>query len=65
MDLGSVTYFLGVEVLSHPQGLFLSQKRYISDLLSKANMDDAKVAATPLVVYPPLITNGYSVNKLA
>ena len=29
-------------------GLFLSQRKYIQDLLSKTNMQDAKVVTTPL-----------------
>ena len=31
-DLGPLTYFLGVEVLSHPLTLILSQLRYIANL---------------------------------
>jgi hypothetical protein len=28
-DLGSLTYFLGVEIQPHPHGLVLSQHRYV------------------------------------
>ncbi|KAJ9547961.1 hypothetical protein OSB04_020504 [Centaurea solstitialis] len=34
-DLGSLSYFLGVEVLPHHLGIQLSQKRYIEDLLKR------------------------------
>ena len=37
-DLGPLTYFLGVEILSHQHGLILSQRRYIADLLARAEM---------------------------
>ncbi|KAL4565872.1 hypothetical protein LXL04_029978 [Taraxacum kok-saghyz] len=47
-DLGNLSYFLGVEVLPHPDGLFLSQSKYILDLLTKAKMSDCKPASTPL-----------------
>lgn len=57
-DLGELSYFLGVEVMPHPQGLFLSQKKYINEILCKANMEAVKLVATPLVTHPPLILHG-------
>lgn len=53
-DLGNLHYFLGVEVLSHADGLFLSQRKYIADLLQKTRMIEAKPASTPLATSPPL-----------
>ncbi|KAI3503107.1 hypothetical protein L1887_31543 [Cichorium endivia] len=47
-DLGNLSYFLGVEVLHHSAGLFLSQSKYILDLLHKANMSDCKPTTTLL-----------------
>lgn len=37
-DLGQLYYFLGIEVEQYHQGLFLSQSKYILDLLLKTNM---------------------------
>jgi len=47
-DLGNLHYFLGVEVLKHNQGMFLSQRKYILDLLQKANMLSAKPVTSPM-----------------
>jgi hypothetical protein len=47
-DLGSINYFLGVEVLPDPHGLFLSQRKYILDLLKKSNMLSAKPVTSPM-----------------
>ncbi|KAD2804230.1 hypothetical protein E3N88_37607 [Mikania micrantha] len=47
-DLGTLSYFLGVEVLPHHDGLFLSQAKYILDVLTKASMTDCKPASTPM-----------------
>jgi hypothetical protein len=47
-DMGSLNYFLGVEVVSTCAGLFLSQHQYIRDFLSKTNMVGAKDVSTPL-----------------
>lgn len=61
-DLGDLSYFLGVEVIPHPRGLFLSQKQYIVGLLCKANMADAKPAATSLATHPPLSLYGRPIS---
>lgn len=53
-DLGSLSYFLGVEVHPHPQDLFLSQWRYIMDILARTRMLDAKPVTIPLATAPPL-----------
>ncbi|KAL8141205.1 hypothetical protein V2J09_007226 [Rumex salicifolius] len=47
-DTGNLSYFLGVEVQPHPRGLFLSQRKYITDVLHKANMTNCKPVSTPL-----------------
>ncbi|GKV49633.1 hypothetical protein SLEP1_g56374 [Rubroshorea leprosula] len=43
-----LSYFLGIEAVSVNDGLFLSQHRYIQDLLQKSGMTEAKPVATPL-----------------
>ena len=47
-DLGALSYFLGAEVIPHPQGLFLSQSKYIHDILHRAQMLNTKPVSTPL-----------------
>ena len=53
-DLGPLTYFLGVEVISHSSGLFLHQRKYIADLLQRTCMAKAKPVSTPLATIPVL-----------
>ncbi|KAI3701690.1 hypothetical protein L6452_26950 [Arctium lappa] len=57
-DLGNLSYFHGVEVLPHSNGLFLSQAKYILDLLHRANMSDCKSASTPSTTSPHPTTDG-------
>ena len=61
-DLGALSYFLGVEVIPTTQGLFLTQRQYILDLLDKFGMADAKPAPTPMVVTQALTTAGTSLD---
>jgi len=46
-DLGTLSYFLGLEISSSSDGLYLTQAKYISDLLSRANLTDCKIVDTP------------------
>jgi hypothetical protein len=48
-DLGLLSYFLGIEVRHHSDGLTLTQRKYIHDLLSRTNMLSASSVATPMV----------------
>ncbi|XP_062103212.1 uncharacterized mitochondrial protein AtMg00810-like [Humulus lupulus] len=52
--LGSVQYFLGFEVCRDSFGLYLSQRKYIKDLLHKVNLSDAKPQPTPMCSYSKL-----------
>ena len=47
-DLGTLSYFLMLEVTSSSNGYYLSQAKYAFDLLSKANIIDNKTVSTPL-----------------
>ena len=47
-DLGILSYFLGLEVISSFDGYYLSQAKYAFDLLFKAGIIDNKTVSTPL-----------------
>jgi hypothetical protein len=49
-DLGHLGYFLGIEVKHQRGSLHLSQQKYISDLLARTNMTEAKTVSTPMAV---------------
>jgi Reverse transcriptase (RNA-dependent DNA polymerase) len=53
-DLGTLHYFLGIEVSSLATGLLLTQTKYISDLLDRTNMLDCKSCPSPMISFPPL-----------
>ncbi|CAL1411432.1 unnamed protein product [Linum trigynum] len=46
--LGSVNYFLGIEVLSTTSGFLQSQHKYVLDLLHRFDMHDSQLAPTLL-----------------
>ena len=47
-DLGPLRYFLGLEISQGPQGVLLSQQKYLSDILDRADLTDEKSVDTPL-----------------
>ena len=49
-DLGQLTYFLGLEVKYQPQGIFVTQHKYIQDLIHLAGLTNATTADTPMEV---------------
>ncbi|PNY09701.1 copia protein [Trifolium pratense] len=55
-DLGHLSYFLGIGVTRHKHGLFLSQKKYAEDILSRAGMSSCKSCPTPVDTKPKLST---------
>lgn len=47
-DLGSLTYFPGIEINCGDEGHYLSQAKYTFDLLSWSQFTNTKVASMPL-----------------
>ncbi|CAH9136574.1 unnamed protein product, partial [Cuscuta epithymum] len=47
-DLGDLHFFLGVQAVRHSKGLFLSQQKYVSDLLTRFHLHILKPVRTPL-----------------
>ncbi|GMP88046.1 hypothetical protein CsSME_00040174 [Camellia sinensis var. sinensis] len=47
-DLGTLRYFLGIEVASSPKGYFLSQAKYTNKIIHRASLTDTKISDTPI-----------------
>jgi hypothetical protein len=47
-DLDPLRYFLGIEISFTSEGFFLSQEKYIQDLLDRASLIDHRPAETPM-----------------
>eukprot|EP00253_Pinus_taeda_P027711 PITA_27711 len=46
---GEFTYFVGLQVQQKKDGIFLSQTKYLKQILKKYNMEDSKLVCAPMV----------------
>jgi hypothetical protein len=59
-DLGLMHYFLGLEVWQRPSEIFLSQGKYIVQILKRFEMMDCKSMATPMTINMNLLSDSSS-----
>ena len=57
-DLGELHHFLGTRVQRCGQGLLLSQRQFMRDILERAKMTECKPCSTPVDTNPKVATNG-------
>ena len=63
-DLGALQYFLGIEIARSYKGIFISQRKYILDLLEEVGMLGCRPADSPIeAANHRLSSDGYHVDK--
>jgi len=48
IDLGLMTYFLGIEIKQNENDVFICQKKYAKEILKKFKIKECKVVSTPM-----------------
>ncbi|GKF44918.1 uncharacterized mitochondrial protein-like protein, partial [Tanacetum coccineum] len=46
--IGELTFFLGLQVQQKKDGIFISQDKYVADILKKFDFTTVKVTSTPI-----------------
>nr|GEU37797.1 hypothetical protein [Tanacetum cinerariifolium] len=46
--MGELTFFLGLQVMQRDNGIFISQDRYVADILKKFDFSSVKTTSTPI-----------------
>nr|GFA68387.1 uncharacterized mitochondrial protein AtMg00810-like [Tanacetum cinerariifolium] len=54
-SMGELTFFLGLEVKQKDDGIFISQDKYVAEILRKFGLMDGKSASTPIDTEKPLL----------
>ncbi|GJX81591.1 putative ribonuclease H-like domain-containing protein [Tanacetum coccineum] len=64
-SLGELTFFLGLQVKEKEDGIFISQDKYVIEILKKFSFTDVKTASTPMETHKPLLkdANGKDVYE--
>jgi hypothetical protein len=53
-SMGELTFFLGLQVKQKRDGIFISQSKYVNDMLNKFGFKDVKQASTPMETHKQL-----------
>ncbi|GJR89034.1 putative ribonuclease H-like domain-containing protein [Tanacetum coccineum] len=53
-SMGELSFFLGLQVQQSQTGLFISQEKYVADMLKKFKLESVKIAITPMETKVPL-----------
>nr|GEX43678.1 putative ribonuclease H-like domain-containing protein [Tanacetum cinerariifolium] len=54
-SMGELTFFLGLQVKQKDDGIFISQDKYVVEILRKFGLTDGKSASTPIDTENPLL----------
>ncbi|GJS41245.1 putative ribonuclease H-like domain-containing protein [Tanacetum coccineum] len=54
-SMGELTFFLGLQVKQKEDGIFISQDKYVADILKKFDFANVKTASTPIETQKPLV----------
>ncbi|GKB46674.1 putative ribonuclease H-like domain-containing protein, partial [Tanacetum coccineum] len=57
-SMGELTFFLGLQVQQKEDGIFISQDKYVDEILNKFNYTDVKSASTLVDLEKPLVKHG-------
>ncbi|GJY99079.1 putative ribonuclease H-like domain-containing protein [Tanacetum coccineum] len=58
-SIGELTFFLGLKVKRKEDGIFISQDKYVTEILKKFGFSDVKTASTPMETHKPLLKDAY------
>ncbi|GKE31047.1 putative ribonuclease H-like domain-containing protein, partial [Tanacetum coccineum] len=54
-SMGELTFFLGLQVQQKKDGIFISQDKYVVEILNKFRFTEVKTASTPMETQKPLL----------
>jgi hypothetical protein len=47
--IGELSFFLGLQITQRSEGIFLSQEKYLREMLNRFQMEDSRLVSTPVV----------------
>ena len=46
--IGEMKYFLGLQIIQNKEGIFISQTKYLKDLLKRFSLETCKLVGAPM-----------------
>ncbi|GKE93475.1 uncharacterized mitochondrial protein-like protein, partial [Tanacetum coccineum] len=56
-SMGELTFFLGLQVKQKNDGIFISQDKYVAEILKKFGFTEVKTASPPMETQKPLLND--------
>jgi hypothetical protein len=47
---GELSFFLGLQITQRPERMFISQEKYLREMMKRFQMEDSKLVGTPMVI---------------
>nr|GEY01507.1 uncharacterized mitochondrial protein AtMg00810-like [Tanacetum cinerariifolium] len=57
-SIGELTFFLGLQVKQKKDGIFISQDKYVAEIMNKFDFLNVKTVSTPIETKKPLVKDG-------
>ncbi|GJR21068.1 uncharacterized mitochondrial protein-like protein [Tanacetum coccineum] len=54
-SMGELTFFLGLQVTQKDDGIFISQDKYVDEILKKFGFSTMRITSTPMETSKPLL----------
>nr|GEY84964.1 retrovirus-related Pol polyprotein from transposon TNT 1-94 [Tanacetum cinerariifolium] len=61
-SMGELTFFLGLQVTQREDGIFISQDKYVAEILKKFDFMSVKTASTPTETHKPLVKDAQAAD---
>nr|GEW11477.1 hypothetical protein [Tanacetum cinerariifolium] len=61
-SIGELTFFLGLQVKQSEEGIFISQDKYVAEILKKYNFYSVRTTSTPIETQNPLVKDEEAAN---
>ncbi|GJR58129.1 putative ribonuclease H-like domain-containing protein [Tanacetum coccineum] len=63
-SMGEITFFLGLQVTQKDDGIFISQDKYMEEILKKFGFSTVKTTSTPMETSKPLLKDAKAEDNL-
>ncbi|GJY40641.1 putative ribonuclease H-like domain-containing protein [Tanacetum coccineum] len=62
-SMGELTFFLGLQVMQKEDGIFISQDKYMDEILKKFGFSTVRIASTPMETSKSLLNDAKEINS--